>query len=162
MSGAEIPPVLPRCPYCGAHLQPQMTRCWLCYAAVAGAETIDGEAPVAVELARPPAFSVMSEWIFKGLSAVVGLLLFMIIAGAFLEEPAAGITLTVLVSIPLGATALRLYLQKQRYGAVSWAERLATFLVSTALLFALLGVLCVAAFIALFVWCLTQSPGGWH
>ncbi|MFO0869741.1 MAG: hypothetical protein U0935_12485 [Pirellulales bacterium] len=158
MTSGDIPPVLPRCPHCGAHLQPQMVRCWLCFAAIPSTPP----AQVPVELARPPEFSQLGERIFQGLSILVAGLVLLILLGTFLQEPAAGVTLTMLLFVPLSATVLRLYLQKQRYGRVSWAERLATFLVSTALLVMVLGVLVVAAFIAFFVWCLMSGPVNFH
>ncbi len=111
---------------------------------------------VVAELARPPEFSETAEWIFRGVTALLALLAGLVILGASLESPAAGVTLAIMLLLPLSATLLRVQLQRQRYGRVSWGEKLATFILSTAVMLALLVLLAVAAFVAFFIWCLIE------
>lgn len=174
------PPVLKRCLQCGAHLQPTAARCWLCYADVAdGAASGDaahaaasvgvdggvagGPPFVRAEVVAPHKFSQLSEIFFQIVSAALALVLLLTAAGLFMEEPAAGVVFLFFVLLPLGMTFVRVHSQRQRHGAVSWAEKVGTFVVSTALLVGLAGVVIVAGMIALFVYCLfAMNSGGFH
>lgn len=155
MTSPDIPPILPRCSSCGAHLRTGFARCWLCHAELTTTVS-EGSPLVVAELARPPEFSEAAEWIFKGVAALLALLAGLVILGASLESPAAGVTLAVVLLFPLSATLLRVQLQKQKHGRVSWGEKLATFILSTAVMLALLVLLAIAAFAAFFIWCLIE------
>lgn len=147
------PPVLPRCPHCGAHVQPQAAQCWLCYSPLAGQSE-----PIVAALAEPPPYSQVIERFFQvvflGIAGLVGL----IVIGAFRESVAAGLSLLMILFVPCTLAAVRLQMQKHRKGSVSWGERLATYLVSVSLMFIALILLLVAAFIAFFIWCLVAQP----
>ena len=153
MNAPELPPVLPTCRECGAHLQPGQARCWLCLAKLDG-----DEAPIRAELARPPEFSRVSETVFRAISALVGLFLLVVTVGLWLQDSRAAMAFLTMLSVPAAATAIRLNLRKNRVGKISWAERLVTFLLSTALVVGLLAALVVAAFLALFAWCMLNPP----
>lgn len=153
MNSSNLPPILPTCRECGAHLQPGSPRCWLCLAKLDGAE-----APIRAELARPPEFSRVSEVIFGTISALVGLFLLVVIVGLWLQDSRAAMAFLTILTIPAAATAVRLTLRKRKVGRIGWGERLVTFLLSTALVVGLLVALMVAAFLAFFVWCLINPP----
>lgn len=166
------PPVLKRCTQCGAHLQPTAPRCWLCYAEVSGGAgaAAHGGVPgaggaeyVPAEVVATDKFAKASEIFFKIVSAALALVLLLTAVGIFMEEPAAGVVFLFFVLLPLGMTFIRLQSQQQKYGSVSWAERVATFVVSTALLVGLAGVVMMAGMIAMLVYCLYAfSSGGFH
>ena len=142
------------CIHCGAQLPETAERCWLCYGELPNSE------PVMAELVRAPEFSKISERFFQVASALLACFLLLVIVAMFWQEPVSGVLLTIVVLLPLGATFMRITIRKQRQGRVSWAERFATYLVSTALLVALLTAMAVAAMIAFFVWCLVQLNNG--
>lgn len=175
-----LPPVLPRCTQCGAHLQPTMPRCWLCYADVAGsgasgtgtsgtgtpstgASGTGATEWAQVEVASPPKFSKASEVLFQIVSAALALVLLLTAVGVFMEDAAMGAVFLFFVLLPLGVTFIRVHNQRQRFGAVSWAEKLGTFIVSTALIVGLAGVVMVAGTIAIIVICIaSMGQGGFH
>ena len=152
MSNSETPPVLPRCPHCGAHVQPRTSQCWLCYGELSGA------GPIVASLAEPPAFSQVAERVFQIVFILLAGMVCLVVLGAFHESPAAGIMLVMVLFLPCTLAAVRLQLQKQRKGSVSWGERLATYVLSLSLMFLALVLLMVAAFVALIIYCLVAQP----
>ncbi|MFO0904033.1 MAG: hypothetical protein U0939_13595 [Pirellulales bacterium] len=152
MISPEAPPILPRCPHCGAHVQPQAAQCWLCYGELAGVE------PIVASLAEPPAFSQVAERVFQIVFILLATLVGLVVLGAFHESPAAGMMLVMVLFLPCTLAAVRLQLQKQRKGSVSWGERLATYVLSLSLMFLALVLLMVAAFVALIIYCLVAQP----
>jgi len=142
------------CPQCGAQYYPDAGKCWLCHADLS-------DLPVVVaQLIAPPMSPAwkLSEVFFAVLSALTALLVVLIGIGIFVQEAALGIIYVILVLPPLTVTVARTY-RKTRSGAgISWAERFATFLVSSVVMMGILGLLAVAAVACLIIMCFVNPP----
>lgn len=151
---SPAPELIGFCPHCGAEHADGATECWLCHAPL-------GDQPIVMaQLIAPPQppASQLSEIFFASLSALVGLLVFLLGVGIFLEERALGVIYVILILPPLTVTWLR-SVRKTRSGAgISWAERFITFLISSIVMFGILVMLGIAAIICLILICIANPP----
>jgi hypothetical protein len=114
---------------------------------------------VTAEVVPEPTFTP-GDTIFAVAAAVLALVIVLVGVGAALTEPGLAIMMAIVVAPALVATAVRIQHQKVRRGYVGWGERLATFLVSASLVFALLSLLGVALVIAMIVFCFVALATG--
>jgi len=142
------------CPHCGAQYSAEAAKCWLCHADLS-------DVPIVVaELIAPPMSPAwqLSEVFFAVLSALTALLVVLIGIGVFIEEATMGLIYVILVLPPLTVTLARTY-RKTRSGAgISWAERFATFVVSSVVMAGILGILAIAALACLIIMCFMNPP----
>lgn len=151
----EVPLV---CPHCGAQYAAGAAKCWLC-----NADLSDAPVLVAELVSAPPGEPAWSltEAFFAGLSALTALLVVLLGIGLFAQQPGLGVIYVILVIPPLTVTAARTF-RKTRSGAgISWAERLATFVISSVVMLGVLGMLAIAAVACLIIYCIFDPPR-WH
>lgn len=152
---AEAAEPLQLCRHCGAEVPLSAPRCWLCQGELPAGMTI-----VDAEVVGPPESPAwqLTEAFFAVVSALTALLVVLIGIGVFCEEPVMGIIYVVIVVPPLGVTVAR-SARKRRAGVnISWAERFATFVVSSVVMLAFLGLLAVAAVACLIIMCFMNPP----
>lgn len=142
------------CPQCGAQYYPDAGKCWLCHA------DLSDEPLVVAQLIAPPPSPVwkLSEVFFASLSALTALLVVLIGIGIFAQEATLGVIYVILVLPPLTVTVARTYRKTQSGAGISWAERFATFLVSSVVMMGVLGILAVAAVACLIIMCFMNPP----
>ena len=97
------------CPHCGAQCPPSTLRCWLCFGEISGAPV----EIVTAELIERPGFSRGSQLFFGLASALLAIFLSMMNFGLYLQEPAAGVVMTIGLLIPLAATVVREQLRRR-------------------------------------------------
>ena len=141
-----------KCPSCGASLRPGVTRCWLCERELPSDEVLpafDDENPYASPVA-------MEEESFHSFSLSTLLLLITLLAiagGVYSIWPGVGLALAIFMLIPFMRTVLLVRARAARGKETPWPQRLALAGLSAAVILAMVGVFCTAAFIAFFVVC---------
>jgi len=136
------------CPECGAGLAAGAPVCWLCRRDLA-----DSSEVVMAELV-PDSKRVDALEIVLAISTLVIVVLMVLVGiGCFVSAPGLGVAYALFAAPPLIITLLRTQRQQAATGKVSWADRLLTLVLSTALSAGVAMLLAVAAFIAFFVWC---------
>ena len=142
------------CPACGAEYAAGASHCWLCHANL-------NDVPIVVaELIAAPQSPVwkLSEVFFAVLSALTALLIVLIGIGVFVEEAVLGVIYVILVLPPLTVTLARTYRKTHSGAGISWAERFATFVVSSVVMAGVLGILAIAALACLIIMCFVNPP----
>jgi hypothetical protein len=152
------------CQDCGAINPGHNAQCWLCYHPLAGSAPpplpgAAGGQVVSAELVGEPSLAVAAASML-GLS--VALLLVGI--GAYLVEPGLAIVYAIVVVPPLLATLVTGLARRAGGRPLSLGSRVLTFFVSGVITVGVLGLLCIAAFVAFFVFCLValSAGGGYH
>ena len=140
-------PALHPCPHCGADCEvgKRVAGC-----AMANWPATRLSTPSWSKKAPPHAPSDAFFAVVSGFLAVVVLL---VGVGTAFTQPGLAIALAIVVAPALVATLVRTQKQQQRHGYVSWGERLATFVVSAAMVVGVLSALGAAAMIALVAFC---------
>jgi hypothetical protein len=135
--------VMKRCPECGAVYPEVAQRCWLCHASL----VTDDEIVLAESVSEPPKF-VGSSSSFSLASLFAVLTLVAVGLGVASLQPGLGIAYGVIVLPALLATVIRVQKQKAQQRAVSFGEKIVTFIVSIGVVVGLFA-LSVAALVAL-------------
>ncbi len=133
------------CAECGAANRDGTTKCWLC-----GAETT-AEIPYA-ELVTEPVRLTEHQFSLSGL--FISITLFAVVAGVWVQEPAAGIWLTIIGGPALVATLIRTRRRRRRGENVTSGAQFVTLMLSAAATLGILVMLGLATFLAFFVYCL--------
>lgn len=134
-----------QCSQCGAVNRQGTKRCWLCGANL--------EIPVVYAELVPDSPQV-GGWQFKLSELMIVVTLIAVIAGTWALEPATGIVLVVVCSPALLVTFIRTARKRSRGQDVSWAAKLATFLLTAAAVVGVLTLLWIAVIVALFLYCI--------
>lgn len=143
------------CRHCGAEVPLSAPQCWLCFGKLpAGMDVVDAEVVAPPE---SPAWQ-LTEVFFAVVSALTALLVVLVGIGVFCEEPVMGIIYVVIVLPPLGVTVARTARKRRAGENISWAERFATFVVSSVVMLGFLGLLAVAAVACLIIMCFMNPP----
>jgi hypothetical protein len=153
----EKPQDLAVCPECGAALPLADAKCWLC-----GRPNVAGSwsksRPAA---ARPTGLEVAATITLSTL--LVSVAAVMMFSGLVGDAPGLAILFAAVVTPGLLATWLASKRARAKGESLAWYSKLAAFMISTAITVGMLGVLCVAAFVAFFIWCLfALSTGQMH
>lgn len=150
-------PLLKICPECGADCVASAPRCWMCGGDLSRAETIYQAQAVTASMRGAGNAGAMpvSEWFFAISTCLLLGVVLLVGLGLAVDEPGTAILYAIVVSPALLATLIRTQLKRASHGRVSWAEKFATLMISGALTVSIVTVLCVAACVALFVYCLT-------
>ena len=151
------------CPDCGADNAAAALRCWMCYL------DIRDEHPVveaqlatpstAAPVNKPPPFA-LSELFFRLATVCVLVMLVLVGIGVATEEAGLGIVYVIMVTPPLLGTLLRVRKRRSKVGNVTWSEKFMTLMVSGAIMLGVIGLLWIAAIVALLAFCFVALAGG--
>ena len=144
----NTPLELKTCRECGADCETKAAHCWLCGADLKGQVEI-----VVAEIVDEPPPYAPGDTFFAVLSAIVAVVVLLVGIGAAVSDPGMAIGFAIIVVPALVATVVRAQQTRARQGYVTWGERLATFMVSVSLMFALLSLLSMAAIVAFIFYC---------
>ncbi|MCA9161729.1 MAG: hypothetical protein KDA62_02075 [Planctomycetales bacterium] len=136
------------CPECAAENSPFSDNCWLCQCPLTGDVEI-----VTAEIVGENRPNPILDRTFAVLTGLVGLLIVIVGIGIAADEPSLGVLYVLVVTPPLLGAFVRVKREMRRRRYVGWGERLATLIVSFALMYGLLMALGVAALVAFFIYC---------
>ena len=133
------------CFECQASNRPGTRKCWLCGA------TLNGDVPYA-EIVDEPVQLGGGQFSLAELMILITVVA--IAAGIWAQDPGTGFSVTVIGLPALVATFVRTLRRRRRGENVTWADKVATFLLTAAMTFTILTMIAVAAVIALFIFCI--------
>lgn len=136
------------CGECGASNRWPVTQCWLCHGDLEADNIVLAEV-----VSEPPAFVTTRGRSFSLASIFIVITLVAVGLGLSLVAPGMGFLFAIVALPALIGTMVRIKKQQLEGGPIGWSDKLTMFLLSTAVTVATIAVLCVAAFIALFVFC---------
>ncbi len=152
----KVPPTVPivHCAECGAENMLPAARCWLCYKPLPmGAGMVVAEVvPERTTTRKSP----ISQWVFGIMTGAVVLLVVLIGMGIAIDQPPQAIVYLVIVLPGLVATGVSMRKSLVASGQVSWQRSFSTLILSFSITMAVLVVLVVAAFVAFFLYCLSE------
>ena len=76
-----------------------------------------------------------------------------VLIGALLEEPESAIGLIILAIPGLVAVLVRTVTKRAHGKSMGWGDRMLTFFLTSAAIFGIISLLAIAAFVALFIYC---------